>query len=308
MTLAEAVSGAAARLAAAGVEDARRDARLLICRLLGGGPELLLAQADKMLSAPEAARIEAAVARRAAREPVARILGEREFWSLPFALNADTLDPRPDSETLVEAVLGEIADRQAVLRLLDLGSGSGCLLLALLSELPNAQGTGIDVSAAAVAIAGDNARRLGLAGRAGFLRHSWDDGLTLNDAAPDPAGAPPWDIIVSNPPYIASADIAALAPEVAGYDPPAALDGGADGLAAYRVLIPAAAAVLAPGGLIALEVGYDQAAAVESLLTAAVLRPLRRVADLSGTERCLLAVDPRTGSRPKARNDAGSKP
>ncbi len=301
MTLAEAVTDATARLAAAGIEDSRRDARLLICRLLEAGPELLLAHPDRLLTAAEEGRIEAAVGRRAAREPVARILGLREFWSLPFVLNAETLDPRPDSETLVEAVLDEVADRQAALRLLDLGSGSGCLLLALLSELPNALGTGIDLSAAAVSIAVENAERLGLAARARFLRHSWNDGLDLENGGPE---SPAWDIIVSNPPYIASADIAALAPEVAGYDPPAALDGGADGLAAYRDLIPAAAGVLALGGLLALEVGFDQAEAVEELVAAAALRPFRRAADLSGTERCLLAAR----MAPKAQNGADFTP
>jgi release factor glutamine methyltransferase len=284
MTLAEAVSAARDRLAAAGIDESRREARLLVCRLLGGGPELLLGSPGRELTAKEAGKVEAAVGRRAAREPLSRILGEREFWSLPFALNAATLDPRADSETLVEAVLGEIAERDAALRLLDLGTGTGCLLLALLSELPKAGGCGIDVSAEAVAQATANAQRLGLAARARFLRHSWDDGLALAET--------PWDVIVSNPPYIASAEIAALAPEVAGYDPAAALDGGGDGLDAYRSLIPAAAAVLAPGGLLALEIGQGQAAAVEGLLVAAGLRPLRRARDLAGVERCLLAVAP----------------
>ena len=284
VTLAEAVAQASKRLAAAGIDDPRRDARLLACRLLGAGPELLLGQPDKELSAAEAERIEAAVARRAAREPVSRILGEREFWSLSFALNAETLDPRPDSETLVEAVLAALPERAAPLRLLDLGTGTGCLLLALLSELPRASGTGIDVSAAAVAQAAANAARLGLGERARFLEHSWDDGLALEGA--------PWDVIASNPPYIASGEIAGLAPEVAGYDPAAALDGGPDGLDAYRSLIPAAAAVLAPGGLLALEIGRGQAEDVEGLLTAAGLTPLRRAADLAGIERCLLAVGP----------------
>jgi release factor glutamine methyltransferase len=281
MTLAEAVSAATARLSAAGIEGARRDARLLICHLLDAGPELLLADPDRALSDEETARIEAAVVRRTAHEPVARILGEREFWSLPFALNNETLDPRPDSETLVEAVLRSIPDRQAPLRLLDLGTGSGCLLLALLSELPQARGTGIDVSLAAVELAAANAAALGLEARAAFIRHSWDDGLALEPSS--------WDVIVSNPPYIASAEIPGLAPEVALYDPLAALDGGADGLAAYRDLIPAAAAVLKPDGLLALEVGWGQAAAVEALLAAAGLADLRRVTDLGGVDRCLLA-------------------
>lgn len=287
-TLAEAVAAAAARLAAAGVDDARRDARLLACRLLGAGPELLLARPERPLSAAEAARLDEWVARRAAREPVSRILGAREFWSLTFGLNAATLDPRPDSETLVAAVLEALPDRAAPLTLLDLGTGTGCLLLALLSELPRASGCGIDISAAAVAQAAANATRLGLAARAGFLRHSWEAGLDL------PGG--PWDVVVSNPPYIASGDIAGLAREVAGYDPPAALDGGPDGLAAYRALIPAAAGALRAGGLIALEIGLGQAASVEGLLAQAELRPQRRVCDLAGVDRCLIAT--------KARNDA----
>ncbi|WP_340116929.1 peptide chain release factor N(5)-glutamine methyltransferase [Pelagibius sp. 7325] len=292
MTLAEAVEGAARRLAAAGIDEPRRDARLLVCRLLGGGPELLLGHPERALSEEEAARIQAAVARRVAREPVSRILGEREFWSLPFGLNAATLDPRPDSETLVEAVLAECADRAAPLTLLDLGTGTGCLLLALLSELPAASGTGIDISAEAVEQAAGNAGRLGLAARARFARHSWAQGLAaLGDG---------WDVIVSNPPYIASGAIAGLEPEVAGYDPAAALDGGADGLAAYRALIPAAAAVLTPGGLVALEIGIGQAAAVEALLAGAGLAPVRRARDLAGVERCLLAT--------KARNGAALRP
>lgn len=299
MTLAEAVAAASARLAAAGIEAPRRDARLLICRLLGSGPELLLGHPERDVSAEESARIEAAVARRAAREPVSRILGAREFWSLSFALNEATLDPRPDSETLVAAVLAETVGRDTPLRLLDLGTGSGCLLLALLSELPLARGCGIDVSEAAVAMAAENARRLGLADRAQFHRHAWEAGLDLE------AGS--WDVVVSNPPYIASAEIAELAPEVAGYDPAAALDGGPDGLDAYRALIPAAAAVLAPGGLLALEIGQGQAADVEELLAAAGLRPLRRAADLAGIERCLLALGPAGGAVGKARKNAASK-
>lgn len=290
VTLAAAIAAAAARLAEAGIEESRREARLLVCRLLGAGPELLLGQPGRLLDAGDTARIEAAVARRAAREPLSRILGEREFWSLPFALNAATLDPRADSETLVEAVLAELDGQSAPLRLLDLGTGSGCLLLALLSELPQAEGLGVDASAEAVALAAENARELGLAGRAGFCRHNWTAGLAQLGAA--------WDVILSNPPYIASAEIAELAPEVAAYDPWLALDGGPDGLTAYRSLIPAAAGVIAEQGLIALEIGEGQAPAVESLLRAAGFRPLRRARDLAGRERCLLAV--------RSRNNADS--
>lgn len=291
MTLAETVAAAAARLEAAGVEAARRDARLLACHLLGGGPELLLAQGDRELTPEESACIEAAMARRAAREPVSRILGEREFWSLAFGLNAATLDPRADSETLVEAVLAEIGDLAAPLKVLDLGTGSGCLLLALLSELPRAGGCGIDISGEAVAQAAANAQRLGLSDRARFLTHSWGQGLVL-DSASEPGS---WDLVVSNPPYIASGEISGLSPEVAGFDPTTALDGGADGLDAYRALIPAASAALRPEGLLALEIGQGQAEAVEGMLRTAGLIPLRRAADLAGVERCLLARRPTQG-------------
>ncbi|NIA71873.1 peptide chain release factor N(5)-glutamine methyltransferase [Pelagibius litoralis] len=282
VTLEQAVATATSRLAEAGIEAPRRDARLLVCSLLGGGPELLLARPERPLDAAETAGIAAAVERRARREPISRILGRREFWSLEFQLGPETLDPRPDSETLVEAVLDFIPRRDAELRILDLGCGSGCLLLALLSELPVAQGLGIDLAPGAVAASAENARRLGLGSRAEFVQGSWQDGLQ---------GV--WNIVVSNPPYIPTAEIAGLAPEVAAYDPPLALDGGTDGLAAYRSLIPAAAAVLHGEGLLALEVGAGQSAAVRGLLEEAGFPTIRVARDLSGIERCVLATQAR---------------
>jgi len=300
-TLAEAVDAATARLRSAGVESPRRDARLLICSLLGGGPELLLSRPERPLDDEEARLCEAAIRRREGREPVSRILGRREFWSLEFLLGPETLDPRPDSEALVEAVLAWVrrdaasgagrSDGSHDLRVLDLGCGSGCLLLALLSELPEAEGLGIDAAPGAVALSERNARHLGLAQRARFREGSWHDGLPPAPDGPGAAGA--WDIVVSNPPYIPSRDIAVLAPEVARHEPRLALDGGADGLEAYRALIPAAAAVLHPRGLLALEVGAGQAEAVSALLQGAGFAALNTACDLSGTVRCVLATQAR---------------
>ncbi|MFQ5774852.1 MAG: peptide chain release factor N(5)-glutamine methyltransferase [Kiloniellaceae bacterium] len=277
LPLGQALDEAAARLRAAGVEGARRDARLLLAAALGVGAEQVLAHPERLLDAAEVARTRALIARRARREPVSRILGRREFWGLEFRITADTLDPRPDSETLVAAVLERIEDRSAGLKILDLGTGSGCLLLALLSELAGARGLGVDISASALAVARANARALGLAARARFARRSWAEGL---------AGG--WQVIVSNPPYIIEQQLANLPPEVAGYEPRVALAGGRDGLAAYRALVPQAARVLAPDGVLALEVGAGQQDAVEALSANAGLTPLGRVRDLGGIERCLL--------------------
>ncbi len=269
---------AAARLRAAGVEGPRRDARLLLGAALGAGPELAIDRPERRLDGSERARFERLIARRAAREPVSRILGRRGFWSLEFKITPDTLDPRPDSETLVEAVLAQIDDRAAPLSILDLGTGSGCLLLALLAELPAARGLGVDISAAALKVARENARFLGLSVRARFERRDWAMGL---------GGF--WQAIVSNPPYIKESEIEGLAPEVAHYDPNLALTAGLDGLDAYRALLPQAARLLERGGVLALEVGEGQQEAVEALLVATGLTPLCRNRDLAGIERCLVA-------------------
>ncbi len=268
---------ATAALAAAGIADARQEARWLVDALLG---ERRLDGA-RVLSEAETQRLSAALARRAAREPLDRILGERDFWSLTFRLSPATLSPRPDSETLVEAALGLLPDRAAPWRLLDLGTGSGCLLLALLSELPAATGLGIDLSAEAVATAGGNARRLGLAERAHFLVDDWAQGQ-----------AGPFDLVISNPPYIDSGLLPALEPEVRRFDPALALDGGADGLAAFRALLPAARRLLVPGGWLVLELGQGQAPAVGNLVRAAGLTHLSTRDDLSGIARALMARQP----------------
>lgn len=274
------------RLAEAGVDAARLDAELLMAHTLGLTREEVFLAPDRQLSAREMESFEALVSRRTAREPVARIVGTREFWSLEFALSAATLVPRPDSETLVVAVLqeiGKVADGSDPLRILDLGTGCGCLLLALLSEMPGASGVGVDCDAEAVAVARENARRLGFADRAEFREGDWFGAL---DAG---ARSPRFDIIVANPPYIESAEIAGLAPEVTAFDPHAALDGGPDGLRAYRRIAARAGEYLTPDGLVFLELGAGQEKAVSKILEDQGLGVEGRYKDLAGVPRVISA-------------------
>jgi release factor glutamine methyltransferase len=268
----------AARFTAAGIEGARSEAWLLLAAVTGRERAALIAGGRDTLSAGQEARLDALVRRRVAREPVAYLRGEKEFWSLRFEVGPGVLIPRPETETVVEAVLARLPDGQRPLRLLDLGVGSGCLLLALLSELPRATGLGVDESGGALAIAGRNAERLGLAARAHFRPGYWGEGL---------AGA--FDVIVSNPPYVAEADWYGLQPEIRDFEPKAALVAGPDGLAAYRALAPDCARLLAPGGLCALEIGFGQGDAVAALLAAQSLTVIKRPRDLAGIERCVLA-------------------
>ncbi len=268
-----------ARLREAGVEAPSRDAKLLLAEATGQDQCRLVAFPERSLNADEMTAYEALLDRRVRREPVSRILGRREFWSLRFAVTADTLDPRPETEILVEALLARLPGREAELRLLDLGCGSGCILLALLSELGKAEGLGVDSSAAAVEVARSNAAALGLGDRAAFRVGDWAAGLEGG-----------WQAIVSNPPYIVESEIEDLAPEVSRFDPRQALSGGPDGLDAYRVLLPQAARLLAPEGLLALEFGIDQGDAVRRLAEAAGFIVRDSVQDLAGRDRCLIAT------------------
>lgn len=261
----------------AGIESAALDARLLLAAALETRVETVIAWPERDLPDPAAKRLGDLVRRRVAREPMAYILGRREFWSLDFLVTSATLTPRPDSETLIAAVLDALPDRLAPLRLVDFGTGTGCLLLALLSELPAAIGLGIDRDAATLAVARRNADRLDLATRASFAQGEWGRALVGS-----------FNIVLSNPPYIATGDMATLAPEL-GYEPRLALDGGADGLDAYRALIPDAARLLEPGGLVALEIGEGQAPSVETLLVGAGFHATETRADLAGIVRCVLA-------------------
>jgi len=248
MRLDQMIAAIAARFAGVGIDSARLDARLLACHALGLTETDLILQFDRTLCEDEAGAIEALVARRLEREPVAHILGQREFWGLPFHVSSDVLVPRPDSETLVSAVLEAVPDRTARLRIVDIGTGSGCLLLALLSELPNAQGLGVDISEAALTIAQRNATDLGLADRASFVQGDYANAI-----------GPEVDILISNPPYLADKEMADLEPDVANYDPRHALVSGSSGLEAYEAIFSAVGAWDKRPDVMAFEFGYRQA-------------------------------------------------
>jgi release factor glutamine methyltransferase len=285
-TLGSILAEAVATLAEAGCEAPRRRARQLIAAALGMAPGDLLIRGDNGLAAPEAEWLRGLVARLGRGEPASRILGRREFWGLDFALSPDTLDPRPDSETVVEAVLARRPDRQAALELLDLGTGTGCLLCALLSEYPAATGIGVDVSAGAAATARRNARALGLADRGQFVVGYWADALGAR-----------FDVIVTNPPYIPTGELTALPSAVGRYDPRRALDGGADGLTAYRLIAAGITALLVRGGLLAAEIGEGQAAAVCAIFREGGLFIEAIERDLAGIERCVVAGATAEGER-----------
>lgn len=269
-----------ARFKSAAIESAELDARILTGHALGLDLTGLIASAQRQLTPDESARLDDFALRRLAGEPVARIVGEKEFWGLPLKLSSATLVPRPDTETVVELAL-ELLRAEGLanhpLRIADLGTGSGAILLALLSELPTAQGIGTDISDEALQTAAANAGRLGLAGRATFIACDYASGLSG-----------PFDLIVSNPPYIAAADIPGLAVDVRNHDPRRALDGGPDGLGAYRALIPQAAGLLGPGGILIVEAGEGQSGPINGLMTLAGLAPAGAPkADLGGIPRAV---------------------
>jgi release factor glutamine methyltransferase len=279
-TVAEVRRALAAKFRAIGLDTPDLDARILVGHALTLDHAALAAAATRKLGAGEESGIFALASRRLAGEPVARILGYKEFWSLPLRIDAATLVPRPETETVVEAALAALdagGPRARKLRIADLGTGSGALVLALLSELPNAFGVGTDTSSKALAVARDNARRLASA-RARFV--ACDMAAALRG---------PFDAIVSNPPYIASGDIATLAPGVRDFDPHLALDGGTDGLDFYRAIAAAAPALLAPGGVLVVELGIGQAEPVARLFAAVGLAPAPPRPDLNGTPRALVA-------------------
>lgn len=274
-TIASCVEEGVRLLTEAGVCEPRREARLILAHVLGVEPVTVMGYPERpVVDTDGYYRL---VARRAAREPLSHLTNRREFWSLDFEVTPSTLDPRADSETVVEAVLSAIGDTNAALTIADFGTGTGCLLLALLSELPDATGVGIDLSQDALAVARRNAGRLDLTERAFFAVADWGSAL---DGA--------FDLIVANPPYIPAGDIENLEPEVARYELRSALDGGADGLDAYRRLAPDIARLLTPDGYAVLEFGLDQGPRVASIMAAEGLSICGFRADLAARDRCIV--------------------
>jgi len=267
---------AVARLEAAGVEGAGRDARALLAHALGVGEDRLTLHLRDTMTPAQQAGFDAALASRAARQPVAQIIGRRLFWGLQFRVTPDTLDPRPETETLVAEALS-----RPFRTVLDLGTGTGCILLACLESMPLARGVGVDVSPAALVVAEGNARDLGLADRAGFLLSDWFSAVEGS-----------FDLIVSNPPYIAAAEMPDLAPEVRDWEPHLALTPGGDGLDAYRAIAQGGGTWLVPGGRLLVEIGPTQAVAVSALFAAAGLLDIRILPDMDGRDRVVSAIKP----------------
>ena len=273
MSWAPALREAAARLAAAGVPDAPRDARLLLAHALGIAPDRLTLHLPDPVDDAAAARFAELVAARANRAPVSHLTGQRLFWGRSFRVTPAVLDPRPETETLVALALAE-----PFARVLDLGTGSGCILLSLLADRPTATGLGVDLSADALAVAQGNAARLCVQDRAAFAQSDWCAAVTGR-----------FDLIVSNPPYIAAAEMPHLAPEVRGHEPRMALTDGADGLTAYRAIAAQAPGHLAPGGRLMVETGPTQGPAVGALFAAAGLSGIRIHPDMDGRDRVVSA-------------------
>ena len=280
LSIDETVREAAKRLADAGVDSAHLDARLLMQHILELDTAGLIAKGQDLLSRQQRNQFDHLLRRRAAREPIALIVGCKEFWGLSFEVSAETLVPRPDSETLVEVSIRHLGDRaqSQALRILDLGTGTGCLLLALLHEWPMTTGVGCDINPHAVELATRNAAQLGLGNRAVFLRSDWTSGVSGS-----------FDLILANPPYIPESEIADLSPEVSQYEPRLALSGGADGLDAYRALANLLPHVLNPEGVVVLEVGIYQAETAKNLMFSGdKMKFLDMGSDLAGIQRCIV--------------------
>lgn len=272
----DALRRAIPKLQEAGIEDAARDARVLLAHALGIGHDRLTLKLPDEMTEPQARSYEEALAARLARQPVAQITGRRLFWGLSFRVTRDTLDPRPETETLVAEALS-----QPFAKILDLGTGTGCILLACLKFMPMARGLGTDISDAALQVAVGNTRDLGLEAQARFRKSDWFANVTGS-----------YDLIVSNPPYIAADEMPALAPEVRDWEPHLALSPGGDGLEAYRIIARGAGARLMPGGRLLVEIGPTQGPAVAALFVAAGLEEVRILPDLDGRDRVVAAVKP----------------
>lgn len=277
MTLVQAWAGARKRLEVAGVDSPVIDARLLLQGAANASRTDIVTDPYRQLSAEQAARLEDFLSRREGREPVSHILGRKGFWTIELKVTPDVLTPRPETEVIVDFVLKTFAEDEP-LHLLDLGTGPGTIILAILAERRTATGVGLDISAAALAVARENAALLEVEDRVLLAESDWAEGQA--DAA--------YDLVVSNPPYIVREIIAELDPEVRDHEPHLALDGGPDGLDAYRIIAPQVLRTLKPGGLFALEIGHDQSAAVEALMTAAGGQGVRTLKDLSDKNRVVI--------------------
>jgi release factor glutamine methyltransferase len=271
---------AQARLAAAGIDQPSIDARLMLEAAAGVNRMDILTDPYRELSAEEEQAFDALLARRERREPVSHILGRKGFWKIMVGVTRDVLTPRADTETVVEVALAAFPDPAQPISILDLGVGSGAILLAILAERPAARGLGIDISDEALAVARENAANLDLNTRCALLRGDWTAGLADEN----------FDLVVANPPYIPSDDIETLDPEVRDHEPRLALDGGPDGLDAYRLLAPEILRVLKPGGVFAVEIGYDQARAVEALFRDAGALNVQTVKDLGDRDRVVTGI------------------
>jgi release factor glutamine methyltransferase len=278
-TLVKAWAGARARLEAAGVDSPVIDARLMLQAAAGASRSDIVTDPHRALTAEQTQTLETFLARREAREPVSHILGRKGFWTIELKVTPDVLTPRPETEVVVEFALKNFPEAMEF-RVLDLGTGSGAIILAILAERPAASGVGLDLSSAALEVARENAALLKLEDRLVLAESDWAEGQ------PDEA----FDLVVSNPPYIAREVIDGLAPEVRDHEPRLALDGGEDGLDSYRILAPEALRVLKPGGLFALEIGFDQSEAVESLMLAAGAEGLWTLKDLSDKPRVVVGA------------------
>lgn len=284
-TLLQAWTAARKRLEAAAVDSPVIDARLLLQSAAQASRTDIVSDPYRPLTPAQEAALEDFLARREAREPVSHIIGRRGFWTIDLKVTPDVLTPRPETEVIVDFVLKSFPEEMAF-RMLDLGTGSGAILLAILSERANATGVGLDISPAALEIARENAALLGLEPRVVLAESDWAAGQA--DAA--------YDLVVSNPPYIAREVIAGLQPEVRDHEPHLALDGGPDGLDAYRILAPEVIRTLKPGGLFALEIGFDQSAAVEALMTAAGGQGVQTLKDLSDLHRVVIGYKKALGN------------
>lgn len=266
------------QLSKAGILSARQDARMLLAHHLDQSTSIVMAFPERELDQEDG--FHELLKRRKNFEPVSHILGQREFWSLPFKVTKDVLDPRPDSETLIEAILERVENTKAPRKFIDFGTGSGCLLLSLLSEYPSSTGVGVDVSEAALSIAKENAVNLKMNDRSDFTISDWSANITDT-----------FDILLSNPPYITTKDMTELLPDVSNHEPHLALHGGDDGLAPYKELIPAGRNLVVKGGLIAFEFGYQQADDIADMMKKEGYSDIQFHPDLSGIIRCITAIN-----------------